>query len=75
MFPEMTPKIFPRMPPLKKTRFTLLLIATLLAAPAGVPTSGQSASSDEAAVQQELREFVPSEEVKADTAVDFPVDI
>jgi hypothetical protein len=61
-----------------KIRFALLMIVLLLAAPAGVnssgPAAGQPAASQEAS-EEELREFVPSEEVKADTAIAFPVDI
>ena len=54
--------------------FTALLV--LSASPAGTDTpSPQTDASAQAAAEQELEEFVPSETIGADSAVSFPVDI
>jgi len=62
-----------------KFRFALLLIVMLFAAPVGVPSPGptpaQPTPAGQETYEEELREFVPSEEVNADTAIAFPVDI
>jgi len=52
-----------------------LLLATLLlvlaASPTGPPTDTPATTSSD----EELEEFIPSEELPADSAISFPVDI
>lgn len=52
-----------------------LLITAWVWAQGGAPAPGGEASSDETAAGVELETFVPSEDVAADQAVAFPVDI
>ena len=63
----------------------LLFLALLLATPAGPDAAqtpeqpaaeeSEAATAAAAAEEEALKEFVPSEEVSADSAISFPVDI
>ena len=61
----------------------LLFLALLLATPAGpgaaqtpeAPAAGESEAAAAASEEEALKEFVPSEEVSADSAISFPVNI
>jgi hypothetical protein len=58
----------------------LLLMLALVATTPNAPRSAEApAASQESGTQQttddELEEFVPSEEISADKAISFPVDI
>jgi hypothetical protein len=57
----------------------LLFVVVLTATPAGPrpPDPEEPAPQEDptAAIQEELEEFVPTEEVPADSAISFPVDI
>jgi hypothetical protein len=52
-----------------------LVIAALLAAAAIGAGAAASALQEQDEAGEELEEFIPSEEVPADSAVAFPVDI
>ena len=66
-----------------KVLSVLLFLALLLATPGGPgaaqtptpPATGESEAVTAAAEEEALREVVPSEEVPADSAISFPVDI
>lgn len=51
----------------------LLVLCILFAAPMGSESAQQEADPDE--TQERLEEFVPSEEISADSAISFPTDI
>ncbi len=57
----------------------LLLLAVLFATPVGTDRAraqaGISAGAEQSEQEEELDEFVPSEEISADRAISFPVDI
>ena len=61
----------------------LLFLALLLATPAGPgaaqtpapPATEESEAATTASEEEALEEFIPSEEVSADSAISFPVDI
>ena len=60
-----------------KIRLIVILVVALLATPGGFgtdPTDTPASETDEK-WQKELEEFIPSEEVPADSAISFPVDI
>jgi hypothetical protein len=50
-----------------------LLLLLLSVSPAGTGAAQEPPPDEETA--EELEEFVPSEEIRADSAVSFPVDI
>jgi hypothetical protein len=66
-----------------KILVTLLLLLVLFAAPTGIDGSqqeapepgGESSPGATAAPEEQLEEFVPSEEISADKAISFPTDI
>ena len=60
-----------------KIRLIAILIVALLATPGGFGTDPPetTGSEEDDKWQEELEEFVPSEEVPADSAISFPVDI
>ena len=60
-----------------KIRLIAILVVALLATPGGSGTdpSETTASEEDERWQEELEEFVPSEEIPADSAISFPVDI
>jgi len=60
-----------------KIRLIAMLVVALLATPGGFGTDPPetTASEEGETWQDELEEFVPSEEVPADSAISFPVDI
>jgi hypothetical protein len=60
-----------------KIRLIVILVVALLATPGGFGTdpSDTAASEPGEKWQEELEEFIPSEEVSADSAISFPVDI
>ena len=65
-----------------KTWIVLLAVAALSAAPVGTESPAESTSppAEAAGAAEEkdeelLEEFIPSEEVPADSAIAFPVDI
>ena len=59
----------------------IVLVLTLITTPNaphsadGAAAQGQEAASESPAIEEELEEFVPSEEISADKAISFPVDI
>ena len=60
----------------------LLFLTLLVATPAVPPVARESAQATEGATEEEavdteeiLEEFVPTEELPADSAISFPVDI
>lgn len=62
----------------RRRLLTLLLGATLIAVPAAVIARGDQSSeppAPESDNQDDLEEFEPTEEVRADDAISFPVDI
>jgi len=61
-----------------KIRLIAILVVALLATPGGFgvdETDPPASTEDEEKWQEELEEFIPSEEVPADSAISFPVDI
>jgi len=60
-----------------KIRLIVILVVALLATPGGFSTdpSDTPESETDEKWQKELEEFIPSEEVPADSAISFPVDI
>lgn len=60
-----------------KIRLIAIVVVALLATPGGYGTdpSGTTTAEEDEKWQEELEEFVPSEEVPADSAISFPVDI
>ena len=61
-----------------KTRLAAILVLALLATPSGFgtdPSDPPATEEEEQRWQEELEEFVPSEEISADSAISFPVDI
>ena len=62
-----------------KTWIVLLAVSALSAAPVGTESPPESASPPAEAAEEDdeklLEEFIPSEEVPADSAIAFPVDI
>jgi len=60
-----------------KIRLIVIVVVALLATPGGFGTdsSDTPASEEDEKWQEELEEFIPSEEVPADSAISFPVDI
>jgi hypothetical protein len=60
-----------------KIRLTAILMIALLATPGGFGTdpSDSAPPEEDEKWQEELEEFIPSEEVPADSAISFPVDI
>jgi hypothetical protein len=60
-----------------RIRLITILVIALLATPGGFGTDPAEApaSEEDERWQEELEDFVPSEEVPADSAISFPVDI
>jgi hypothetical protein len=65
-----------------KTIVILLVLSILFAAPVGTESGQQESDSRQAGTgvasedaQEQLEEFVPSEEISADRAISFPTDI
>jgi len=66
-----------------KVLSSLLFLALLLATPAGpgaaqtreTPAAGEGPAASASSEEEALEEFVPTEEVPADSAISFPVDI
>jgi hypothetical protein len=53
----------------------VLVLLTLVAAAASWLTASAAPEPDAPQTEPELEEFVPSEELPADSAISFPVDI
>ena len=61
-----------------KIALSAILTLAVLAAPAPLATGDDQAPASEQTAEEDegtLEEFIPSEEVPADSAISFPVDI
>lgn len=60
-----------------KTRLFAIVVLALLATPSGSGSDPEEPekSEQDKAWEQEMEDFIPSEEVPADSAISFPVDI
>jgi hypothetical protein len=58
-----------------KTVLTAILVLAVLSVPAPLATEDDPAADPQTAPQEPEEEFIPTEEVPADSAITFPVDI
>jgi len=64
-----------------RSMIVLLVFSVVFASPAGTESAGErpgparGPTPGGAVVEEELEEFIPSEEISADQAISFPVDI
>jgi hypothetical protein len=64
-----------------RSLIVLLVFSVVFASPAGTgpagdrPDSARGPTPGGAVVEERLEEFIPSEEISADRAISFPVDI
>jgi len=58
-----------------KTVLTSILVLAVLCTPAPLATADDPAAGPQIEPEEPPEEFIPSEEVPADSAISFPVDI
>ena len=58
-----------------KTVLTSILVLAVLSAPAPLATEEPPEASPRTESEEPAEEFIPTEEVPADSAISFPVDI